>query len=540
MAILSPQTYSLEQLLTRRRYQVPIYQRPFTWTIDQASALFDDIEKNEAPYFLGILVFQKYPKDNKLCMIVDGQQRMATLIMLIRSAIELLGKNDKDAEQLQNTYINQKKVGKDLPKFVLTLNDRDKFNFQTLINDTEYVPTKHAPGVKPIRYISPKKLKIVKDILMNKLSKLMNKIGRDDFIDFIMDKVLEVNFVEVMLEDDNDVYLFFETLNARGVDLTISDLLKNYVCSISSDKPTASKNVDEITEIVGEGKMNSFLLHYSIALSEDSSSAPTKKTLMKWYSEIVNQEKDSFLVKLKEYATVYSLLIDPNKVTYSPELRDTLTFLKVLGATRCYPLLLVGYMNLQTKDFVKLCEAVEILTFRHSTITGKDAKVLEEEYYKLLLQIKITKNPKPALERLNFLANQITNDVFEANFKIYEPDSNLIGKYILYKIDKYLSKNSIGLNWIEISLEHILAPGGVYWEGKQEYEEKLGNMILLKGKLNKSVGTKPYKEKREKYKSENRVTLTKYIVEKYQDFTKKEIIEYQQYLTKLSIEVWKP
>lgn len=539
MAILSPQTYSLEELLTRRRYQVPLYQRPFTWTIDQASALFDDIEKNEAPYFLGILVFQKYPDDNKLCMIVDGQQRMATLILLLRSAIELLGKNDKDSIKLQDTYINQQKVGKDLPKFVLTLNDRDKFNFFTLINDSEYYPTKHPPGIKPIRYTSPKKLKIVKDVLSDKLAELMNKIGRDNFINFIVEKVLEVHFVEVMLEDDNDVYLFFETLNARGIDLTISDLLKNYVCSISSDKPSASKNVDEITDIVGEGKMNSFLLHYSIALSENSS-PPTKKRLMNWYSEIIDKERDLFLPKLKDYANIYSLFLDPNKVTYSPELKDTLTSLKVLGATRCYPLLLVGHRNLHPKDFVKLCEAVEKLTFRHSTIAGKDAKVLEEEYYKLLLQIKITQDVKLALEQLKFLANQITDDVFEANFKAYEPESNLIGKYVLYKLDNYLSKHSIQLNWNDISLEHILAPGGASWEGKQEYEGKLGNMILLKGKLNKSVGIKSYKEKKEMYKKEDRVLLTKYVVEKYQDFTKKEIIEYQQYLTKLSIEVWKP
>jgi len=539
MSIVSPQTYSLEQLLTRRRYQVPIYQRPFTWTIDQASALFDDIEKNEAPYFLGILVFQKSSEENRLCMIVDGQQRMATLLLLIRSAIELLGKSDEDAKQLQITYINQKKVGKDLPKFVLTLNDRDKFNFYSLISDSEYVPTKYPPGGRPIRFTSSKKLKTVKDILSDKLAKLLTKIGRDKFIDFIMDKVLEVNFVEVILEDDNDVYLFFETLNARGIDLTISDLLKNYVCSIADNKTEASKNVDEITNIVGEGKMNSFLLHYSIALSEGSS-PPTKKILMNWYSEIIGEEKDKFLLKLKDYADIYSLFLDPNKITYSPELKDTLTFLKVLGATRCYPLLLVGYMNLHPKDFIKLCEAVEVLTFRHSTIMGKDAKVLEEEYYKLLLQIKISKDVKPALERLKFLANKITSDEFNASFKVYEPESNLIGKYILYKIDNYLSKDSIRLNWNEISLEHILAPGGANWEGKQEYEEKLGNKILLKGKLNKSVGTKPYREKKEMYKKEDRVILTKYVVEKYQDFSREEIIDFQQYLTKLSIEVWKP
>src|SRR3989338_3982615 len=110
MAIYSPQPSSLYQLFSSRRYKVPLYQRPFSWTRDEAAALWSDVYKNKPPYFLGILVLQKMP-DNKVFLIVDGQQRLATLTLLLRSAVEVLGNDNADGIRIQNEIINQKKIG---------------------------------------------------------------------------------------------------------------------------------------------------------------------------------------------------------------------------------------------------------------------------------------------------------------------------------------------------------------------------------------------------------------------------------------------
>lgn len=537
MAIFSPSPSSLEEILEHKRYEVPMYQRRFSWTIDEAHELWSDIEKNNAPYFLGILVFQK-TKYNKTFKVVDGQQRLATLLLLLRSAVETLGIDSLLGNKLQDDYINQKRFGEEESQFSLRLSERDMYDFFSLL-DTQHIklpPILSPRERKGRRTVSSVRLKNVKKFFLEKMTSLKNKKGDEGIKSFIKEKVLNVSFIQIQLEDDNDIFLFFETLNARGIDLTIADLLKNRVCSVSDYPESAANRIDEISSILGEGKMNSFLLHYCLALSEKSS-PPTKKELMSWYSETIGKEKDQFLITLKEYAEIYSLFLDPKKIK-SSELREVLSYLKVLGATRCYPLLLVGYKFLSPKEFLKLCKAVETLTFRHSTIVGRDAKILEDVYYNLSQLIKNNKTLDKDLEILNEQAKKIPDDLFESAFKAYVPGNNQVAKYILLKIENLFNSQLTGLDWDDLTLEHIL-PEKSNWDGREEFLERLGNMALLKGKINTTIGNKEFKIKKEYYKNETRIKLTQDLAS-YQDFTKETIVQYQEHLAKLACKVWNP
>lgn len=516
---------------------VPMYQRPFSWTVEDVSELWLDINKNKPPYFLGILFFQK-KEGNETFMVVDGQQRLATLLLLLRSAVEVLGKDDELGKELQTKYINQKGWGEEEAEFTLTLSERDKYNFSTLLSDTIYLPPMLSPKEKKGRKIrrrsSPAKLKNVKDFFLQQMRDLMDQHGKEGIVSLIKNKVLTVNFIEVQVDSDSDVYTFFETLNARGIDLTVADMLKNRVCNVSENPYNAATEIDEITDTVGEGKMNSFLLHYCSAISTDKE-PPTKKSLMYWYGKTIEAEKDNFLTSLENYAEIYSTFLDPGK-NKSTELKDVLRCLKVLGATRCYPLLLVGSEFLPPKEFLKLCEAIETLTFRHSTISSKDAKILESEYYKLSQVIKHKKSINGVIEKLNQLAKEIPDEVFEVNFKIYEA-TNQIGKYILLKIDNLLSRGSAKLDWEDLTLEHIL-PEGSDWEGRDTFWQRLGNMTLLTGKSNKSAGNRDFKTKKKEYGKESRIKLTQELAD-YDEFTKEDIQERQKRLAKLALEIWK-
>lgn len=531
MAIVAPQSISLDEILRNKRLNVPLYQRPFSWTEDEASALWSDIERNRPPYFLGILVLQKTDIPGRFGL-VDGQQRLATLILLLRAAVETLGEDD-DAKRIQNEYINQKKIGEKEAQFVLTLSKRDKINFSNLIDSATFYPSQDRTLKE--RRSSPAKLKSVKEFFKKRLAELLEEKGREGMINFITDKVLNVRFIEVQIEDDDDVFIFFETLNARGIDLTVADLLKNYVCHhVALDKEDTARMVDDIVDIVSEGKVNPFLFHYCSALSKEDE-PPTKKRLMSWYDKTISEEKERFLPSLKEYAEIYSLFLKPEKS--KGELKEVLNFLKVLGATRCYPLLLVGNKHLPPTDFLKLCKSIEILTFRHSTISGKDAKILEDQYYRLSKVIKHTKNVGSVIEKINSLAREISDEVFEVNFKNYDSTNNQIGKYILLKLDNFLQKGSIKLDWDDVTLEHILAKGSD-WDGKAFLLERLGNKTLLSGKLNKSVSDKNFQQKKKDYLHENRVKLTKELTG-YEKFQEEDIIERQNRLAKLANQIWK-
>lgn len=538
MAIYSPKPSSLDLLLKDKRYEVPVYQRPYSWTTDDAGELWSDIRNNEAPYFLGILVFEKTDIDRKF-KVVDGQQRLATLMLLLRAAVEVLGSDDKLGKELQDKYIDQKGWGEEKSEFTLTLSERDKYNFASLLDEKRiYLAPELSPKEKKKRgkTVSSTKLNKVKEFFLENLRSLKEAEGSGGIISFIQKKVLPLSFIEVQLQDENDIFLFFETLNARGVDLTIADLLKNRVCRESDDQYEAANKIDEISYILSEGKMNSFLLHYCLALSEEKDPR-SKKKLMPWYSETIKNEKDEFLVNLKNYAEIYATFVDPKKCNNVNE-RVILNYLKVLGATRCYPLLLVGRKYLSTKEFLKLCKVIETLTFRHSTIVGRDAKVLEEAYFNLSKNIRNKKNLNFVIGILNKKAKEIPDELFLPAFKNYIPANNQIAKYILLKLDDYLSKQSSELDWDSLTLEHILAEKAD-WEGKEEFLERLGNMVLLKDTLNKTVGNKSFKLKKGEYKNEKRIILTQEL-NKYDDFTKETIEERQTYLAELASKVWNP
>ncbi len=538
MAIYIPQPSSLKDILRDKRYIVPIYQRPYSWTLEEAQELWLDIEENSSPYFLGILVFQK-TNDDKEFKVVDGQQRLATLLLLLRAAVEKLGSDDKLGMKLQNDYIDQSEWGvEEKSEFTLTLSERDKYNFSTILGENKfYLAPKLSPKENKNRrkFYSSVKISKVKEYFTSQMDTLFNKSGRSGIISFIQEKVLKLSFIEVKLDDESDIFAFFETLNARGIDLTVADLLKNRVCEVSDDQFEAAKRIDEITFLLGEGKMNSFLLHYSYANST-TEKPPTKKGLMRWYDKIIKEEKDKFLDNLIEYAEYYSTFINPDKIKNNKE-RDAIVHLKTLGATRCFPLLLVGNKYLSKSEFIQLCEVIETLTFRHSTIAGKDAKTLEVVYYKLSQDIKNEKDFGSVLRTLKEKAMLISDDLFNTAFSEYSPANNQIAKYILLKLDDHVGQQSSPLDWDKLTLEHILAERAD-WDGREDFLERLGNMALLTEILNKSVGNKPFKAKKEQYKNEKRLLLTQKLQE-YDDFTKDTIVDRQKYLAELANKVWK-
>lgn len=534
MAILQPQPKTLKEILTGRKYNVPVYQRPFSWGIQEAEELWNDLADNNPPYFLGILLLREDKDGDKIFEVVDGQQRLATLMLLLRAAVEILDEGSEERLRLQENYINQKEWGQKEPDFTLTLNYRDKDKFYTLLSDSNHV---YLPPKGTRKSSSWKNLEETKNCFFEKLTILKNKGGIDAVVAFIRDRVLNLTMLDVQLESDSDVYLFFETLNDRGMDLSLADLVKNRVCGVSGDPYSTATKIDQISDLLGSGKMKPFLLHYCWALTDDSP-PPPRKELMDWYNNTIKVEENEFINKLKEYADIYHELIEPRKSTPSQN-KEVLTYIKVLGASRCYPLLLVGKKFLSQKDFLRLCKAIELLTVRHSTIAKRDTKNLEDVYQRVVKDIRNEADFDDIIEALKKQSSKISNELFETSFKEYEPENTQIAKYILVKIEDYLTgEKSATLDWDRLTLEHILARG-LSWEGNDDFKEKLGNTTLLSDPRNKAVGNKPFSSKREEYRDETRITLTQDLV-KYSDFTKDSIIERQTKLAALAKKVWDP
>ncbi|UZE92942.1 MAG: DUF262 domain-containing protein [Candidatus Nealsonbacteria bacterium] len=540
MAIIAPKPKSLKELIRDKYYRVPLYQRSYDWEIDKVSVLWDDVYKNAPGYFLGIVLFKPGSESDLHPVkfeIVDGQQRLATLLLLLRAAVETLEQaGSKDiAHEFQRDYINQKSAGEKESRMTLILNKRDKDKFEHLLLGEQFRIKK--------KLSSWKNLDKAIQFFREKFGNLIKEQGKDGIINFINRRILKLSFTEILLGTDSDVYQFFETLNDRGMDLSIADLVKNRVCAEASkqkaDVEESALTIDKISEELGSGKLKGFLLHYCWANDEGKEPTPRKK-LMVWYGNRVSKADkiNNFLDHLETYALQYYInFVKPNKCTDSKK-RTAFTYLDALGATRCYPLLLTGEESLKKKDFLSLCNAIEILTFRHSTILKRDAKVLEGVFFNMIRNLRKRKPIKEILEIFKRQNAMKADEQFKLAFAEFIPANHKIARYTLSKIEEVMiGKKQAPLSWDNLTLEHILAEK-LDWEGREEYLERLGNLTLLSPGMNIDAANEPFKEKRKRvYKVEKRIKITKDLTS-FPDFTKDTVISRQKDFAKLAIKIW--
>lgn len=540
MAIINPKPKSLRELIRDRYYHVPLYQRPYDWEIDKVSELWDDVSKNDPGYFLGTVLFMPKPPEEQHPVnfeVVDGQQRLATLLLLLRATIETLDKQGakETAAEFQKEYVAQRPAGVDKSKLTLTLSKRDKEKFENLLLG--------EPFTKRSTLTSWRNLDKTIQFFHEKFEQLGANQGKDGIVKFINEKVLKLSFLEVQLGTDSDVYQFFETLNDRGMDLSIADLVKNRVCAEAAKQgksvEDSASTIDHISEEIGPGKFKTFLLHYCWANGQGEEPTPRKK-LMDWYGERISQAGDvkKFLDHLENSALQhYVNFVEPSKCPDKVK-RVAFTYLDALGATRCYPLLLKGEEYLSKKDFLRLCSAVEILTFRHSTILKRDAKVLEGAFYGLIRNIQEEKPIEEILKTFRQQGALKTDSLFKLAFAEFVPANHKLARYTLWKLEEAKAgKKQARLDWDSLTLEHIL-PEKLDWEGREEYLERLGNLTLLSAKMNEDAANKPFKGKKEKvYQKERRIKITKDLVE-YSDFSKDTILSRQKEFADPAVEIW--
>ncbi len=219
--------------------------------------------------------------------------------------------------------------------------------------------------------------------------------------------------------------------------------------------------------------------------------------------------------------------------------------LKALNITKCYPLLLAGKNILNDKDFSKLANAIEVISFRHS-ILKEDPKELEKLYYSVLDEIGKSKNVTAGIQLILEHSTMKRTAEFNENFLKSSPKS-ITSKYVLYRITRYYQE---AIEWgsKDIHLEHVMPqkPSGMWLKFKkdnpekyEEYLSRLGNLTLLQDKLNQSASNKDFATKKREYYVKSRLTLTKDSFKKFKSWNFDQIDARQKELLSVVNKIWK-
>lgn len=494
-------------------YEVPKYQRDYSWDKEQWSDLWYDLMQmidEKDSHYMGYLVLQT--ADDKNYQIIDGQQRLTTLCVLILAVVDTLLKlpgtdkekedNEKRAANIRSTYIGNMDMLTLTSVNKLVLNRNNDHFYRTYLSTLQEMPKR---GLKA----SEKLLKSAFETFKAYLGAQYKTA--EELVIFVDNLVNNIFFTVITVTDELNAFKVFETLNARGVQLSSSDLLKNYIFSVANTNDLHQTKLDElenmwaeIADILKESQISDYLRFYWNSTHKTIRKNQLYKTIR---NEIKTPEEAFALLRdMRIKADIYMALRSPDDEMWRtlPEISTNLNLLKLFNVIQPIPLLMSAYSNLSEKDFSSLLAKIVIISFRYNVICGKNPNELESVYNKVALDINKTKTYK--IEELK-AGIYVSDAEFEQTFAykefVYSSRNNQIAKYILGKIEKFESGASVDIT--SNTLEHILPdnPNEDWdWDDMkiQQFHYRLGNMTLLEAGKNRDLGNASFLEKKAVYK----------------------------------------
>ena len=561
--LLDTKTVSLNEILGNGKiYRVPQFQRDYSWDQDNWEDLWNDIvlvKTTGNAHYMGSVVLQS--TTGKEYLIIDGQQRFTTLSIIILAVIEAIKRlgesgdeseaNKERAEILMRQYIGQKDPSSLHYSSKLFLNENNNGFYEHRIMNF-LVPI----SVARLSF-SEKLIWSAYQFFREKIAITFTEKNGSSLASFLNDIVGEkMMFIQITVEDELNAYTVFETLNSRGVELTSTDLLKNFLFSLVAKSQTDLTHVKnqwkKIIDAVGLKEFPVFLRYYLMGTRKQL----TKEYLFKEIKHFIKTAEDVFnlLDKLESYAYSYVALgnTDDEVWEIDKENRNAISILKALHVTQWKPLAMVAFEKLDSGTFKRLLHAIIAISYRYNVIARLQTNEMEKVYSRAAINLYNSANGNLKQVLADLKPIYVNDEDFKEHFSRKEfntknSNDKKIARYTLYKLEEQEDGGAISdFETDNGTIEHILPEsfpeswlGEFTIENAGKYIFMLGNLTLLeRSKNNKDAADKLFDEKREVY-AKSKYALTKNIAAEYAEWTPATIRSRQKQLGRLATTIWK-
>ncbi len=560
--ILNTRTINyLELIGNGKQYQVPPYQRDYSWKEEHWEDLWNDIVElrrdREQRHYLGALVVEG--KNDRELLIIDGQQRLATLSLFALAVIAVLdsmaeskideSRNRERSRELRNRFLGEKDPASLVENSRLSLNDTDNDFYQDyLIQLKDPINPRRLPKSNRhlwecFKYFRErlKGLESIKNDGMAVARLLSETVAR------------QLLFILITVDDELNAYTVFETLNARGLELTTTDLLKNYLFSkvrVKSELAFLQRRWRSLVETVGQERFPEFLRYH--LLCEE----PMIRTqrLFKLVRNRTRKRQDVFalLDALEGRAELFAAVLDPNHSYWIdlPGARRHIAELSLFRVRQPMPLLFSAWEHLPGPDFVRVLKLISAISFRFSVVSGLNTNLLEPVYHRAAKFVGDADIPTLGAIFDHLKPIYVDDEKMRQDFALLEIQTRgrrkKLAKYILSRLEENLSGRTCDPDTDPGTIEHILPENPMEsWErtySSDKWERgvyRLGNLTLLEAPLNREIGTIPYRDKLAKYRESN-YQLTSSIEDiAPEEWTEELLGERQRRLSARAASVWK-
>ena len=499
-------------------FKIPRFQRPYSWGKAEVENFWDDIISDETDsYFIGSMVV--YQTEKPYFGIVDGQQRLTTItivLSVIRDAFAKLG--ETNLAKGIHKYIER--PNKDfVDEFVLDTETSFPY-LQTHIQSFDESPSKINfdcdVGAEETN------LKLAYDLLSSKLDNSVPQISheshqRDLFtpesyiveLKDLRDKFLSLKLVFIQLDNEDDAYLIFETLNARGRDLRTSDLVKNLLLktiksantTYDSPKQAWNKLVKGFDDISENDVIDAFLLHYWISKQEYTTDKKLFACIKSYISEAPNNARH-LLENLSTSAVNYCQMLNPESSPWTKEQfeiklsLEALNSFKVKQQSSFVLSLLSAYKEkrITLKQLKGMLNKIEHFHFVFNAITQqRSSGSVATMYSQHAIELSNTECPDKIQKILTSLSRKLESKLpsyeeFEVKFLELNYLSNKTRNksVIKYALRRLVGNNSNGLdiNHDNLTIEHLIPESRIKLDLEDDIIGSIGNLILTDSNTN--------------------------------------------------------
>lgn len=542
---LKPEYLPLIKVLEKRLFAIPDYQRAYSWKTQQRKELFQDIEKvlyasdSNRHHFMATIVCLQTNQTEEIGTdelervdIVDGQQRLTTLIILLKAIAIFLEKSGGELEKAEADKLNELIVKDNGRLILLQTNHVSKVMF------ANYLTKGKMPNENELTTMAEFNL----NQAFLECEKFVEGFGTNNAVLSLLKIVKNrLDFIFYVLEDEGAVYTVFEVLNSRGLAVAWLDKCKSMIMGIV---------FENYSSVLAKEKM--FLLHdiwsniYSTIgkqLVKDDEILTVSATL--WYEgeslgkplsveKSVECFRDVCLENAEKTVDVSQWILKVTKELVKLYSNPRLNAVTDISHARMLAIAIRLADHYSQSDREEMLAEWEKVTFLIFGLHRMDSRFRVGDYVRVAR--KISKNligKDEAVQEIHSIADRFT--IQEAISKIMGEDwygsyDNDL-KYLLYRYEEYLAakageKVSEDI-WEKIwsatpatTIEHIHPKTYTdKWKGKignsQEdidgVVNRIGNLILLPPGINSKAGQKTFEEKKEVYKSYHLLMLNKIV-----------------------------
>ncbi|MGL2879768.1 GmrSD restriction endonuclease domain-containing protein [Helicobacter pylori] len=541
-----------------KQFVIPIYQMVYSWEKEQCKQLWDDIIKTGGNdqiegHFIGSIVFVHdgiYTTNYNELLIIDSQQRLTTITLLFIALRNYLNDEDEFLEKfshqkIQNRYlINSDEKGD--KKFKLILSEPDRDTLLSLIDENRRKPSEPSSKIM-------ENFKLFEEWIRKNTDKL----------ETIFKGLEKLMVVEISLERGKDnPQLIFESMNSKGIELTQTDLIRNYIImetEVEKQEDFYNQYWRAMEEDFKQSEKQSkredlfdkFVRHY---LTIKTGKIPNEKRVheaFKRYQQERGIETEVLLQDLQKYCGYFCQIAFKKEA--DKDLNKALSFLVDLEMDVVYPLLLELYSDykdgvLSKQDFIPIIYLTESYICRRAVympgsgglnkVFASFTKKINKDQYResikahfLSLEKTTGKFPKDS----EFRDSLITIDFY--HFKKI--------KYFLERLENFDTKEPV--NTKECTIEHIMPQtlnlewerdlGGNFQAIHEKYLNTIGNLTLTG--YNEKYSNNSFQEKRDMEKGFKQSPLKlNQSLKDLESFGEKEIEKRANDLADWALKIW--